>query len=1096
MTGALNNGTRPPQLAAFVLLCGVAVVARPPDTPAPVLEPVTIAEDFQHDDLGQFASYPPAQDIGYDPSLAPTAGYDAPGGRALMRAVRPTAARPLQLGFIRQFDVVASSDTALGFQYRLEAPGIESIIEVGLAAADGRRYVARTAARTGAWVTADLRGSHFRLTPGDGPLAADTRIEAVYIVAEVPAADPDITYRFLIDDLRLTARRTAQFDVLSPKARAVAAGPALTAERGFARGETVGIEATAPLPLVSVQCILLGPDEREVARGTLRSDGGNRWNHALHVVRDTDPLGAWTAVLDGRTTDGRRMLSRVRFLVTDRDPLAHPRLLFSAADRPRLAARTTHPAMAELWKRIAATAKTSRESGPIAHGGEVFELLDREHLLPSLSGYFDVLNRARARIANNALVAWLEDDEEAIAAARQAMLDVAAWSRWEPPWFTAMGQQTYYPAGLLAAAVALGYDLLYDRLTDDERGRIRRALLERAIVPTWREYVLDNRLMANTSNWISHTVGGAILAAAAIAGDGTAEEAASVHLPLNGLLLKIEAHMAASFLADGSYGEGISYLEFDLDTLGPMLYAVERVLGQSYWSRTAVLDSLAYPLHTLAQPPSESLDQGDTHPPAGHGIGPVVYRSEDPIIRWYGQRFEPRTIWDFMAFTEQIAPRAPSGHGSRLFHVKGNAVFRTGWQEDDAIVLFRAGPTFNHNHNDQGAFLVRNFGEQLATEAGWSDYYKDPYYGTFFTQGVGHNTLLVDGHPESQVIADTPQFVALNRYPRITDYVASAFYDAVGSDLAPVYPRLSGYTRRLAFLKPDLLLVFDRVAADAPARYNVLFHVADRARAATAPDGGRFEGTRATLALRTFSSEPMEVLLRDGRIPYPVLATRTPPEVPAQPAFFDVRTTRPAAGAWVISVLAMQPRAADASALAAAVAPVSIGDWTGVRFTRNGRREAVWFPARDRAGALSHDGWTVDAASWMLSEGDGVVRFGVQIARSVARDGRQLFAAEAPVDAAVQLGSDRIDAEVRSDEANVLRLFLERPPARVVVDESELPAGRWRHASGVLTVPIPAGESRVSVAAGQEPATEEHGRTQTTATDTDVRGSSINAGTR
>ena len=44
--------------------------------------------------------------------------------------------------------------------------------------------------------------------------------------------------------------------------------------------------------------------------------------------------------------------------------------------------------------------------------------------------------------------------------------------------------------------------------------------------------------------------------------------------------MKIEDHMAASFLADGSYGEGISYLEFDLETLGPLLWALERGFGQ------------------------------------------------------------------------------------------------------------------------------------------------------------------------------------------------------------------------------------------------------------------------------------------------------------------------------------------------------------------------------------------------------------------------------------------------------------------------------------------------------------------------------------
>src|SRR5688572_20429476 len=172
------------------------------------------------------------------------------------------------------------------------------------------------------------------------------------------------------------------------------------------------------------------------------------------------------------------------------------------------------------------------------------------------------------------------------------MLDVANWKHWQPPWFKAHGQHTYYPAGLLAADVALGYDLLYHDLTETERAQIRKALIEKSIIPTYKEYVVDNRVMTNTSNWIAHTVGGALIAAASIAGDlQLAESNAKFEIYLHGLLLKFEDHMAASYLGDGSYGEGISYHEFDMETLGPALNALRRVFGIDYWKQTNVLES-------------------------------------------------------------------------------------------------------------------------------------------------------------------------------------------------------------------------------------------------------------------------------------------------------------------------------------------------------------------------------------------------------------------------------------------------------------------------------------------------------------------------
>ena len=116
----------------------------------------------------------------------------------------------------------------------------------------------------------------------------------------------------------------------------------------------------------------------------------------------------------------------------------------------------------------------------------------------------------------------------------------------------------------------------------------------------------------------------------------------------------------------------------------------------------------------------------------------------------------------------------------------------------------------------RGRFSSARSARRWSPRPGWSDYYKDPYYDTFFTQAAGHNTLLVDGNPASQDIADTAQFAALNRHPRITDATLSPFYDAVGSDLTPVYRgRLESYTRRLAYMKPDYLIVFDRVRTKA-----------------------------------------------------------------------------------------------------------------------------------------------------------------------------------------------------------------------------------------------------------------------------------------
>lgn len=1044
---------------------------------AAALDPVVMTETFSGDSLGQWASYPPAQDVGYEPSLTPTAEFGAPGGRALMRVVRPVVKGPLRIGFIKEVNLVMSQGADLAFAYRIEPAGSAGEIEVGLAGGDGHRYTVRLPASSGAWTSTDMELSELK-GAGGRSIPLRTRIEAVYIVASIEQATPDTTTRFLLDDVRLSASREAAFDVRLPAATRLEPWRALASSTVHRAGSILAIEAAAAFPLSRATWSLNGPADQTIASGTLRDDGasGDRtagdgnWSHAAaYRIGAGDPSGVWQLVLEGATVDGQRIASEVRLLVLPPRSAPHPRLYFDMAAAGKIRARRQHPALTALWATLRKSAAASRETGPIAHGGDVFARLDSTYLLPSLLGYFDVLNRARSRITGNAAVGFLDDDRDARGAARTALLEVSRWPMWTPPWFEAHGQHTYYPAGQLASAVALAYDLLYHELSSDERRLVRRALLERSILPTWREYVLDNRVMADTSNWISHTVGGAIIAAAAIFGDGSADEEDALALPLNGLLMKIEDHMAASFLQDGSYGEGISYLEFDLETLGPMLRAVERVFGQSYWERTNVLASLQYHLHTLAEPISESFDMGDTHPPGGHNIASIVARSNDPVIRWYGSRFERRTIYDFLFFDDTVSPRAPEGFGSRLFDVKGNAVFRTGWDPDAGIVLFRAGPTFNHNHSDQGSFQFRAFGETLVTEAGWSDYYKDPYYDTFFTQAVGHNTLIVDANPASQGIADTAQFDALDRYPRITDATLSGFYDAVGSDLTPVYgDRLESYGRRLAYLKPDYLVVFDRVRVKGqPARLNWLLHVPAKSGITheDASTSALYAGARAALAIRPFSSTEISLTIRNGRIPYPVFAARTPATVPPQPAYLDLATVRPVRDAWYLVALVPARSAEAASSAAADLKPVAAAGWTGLSATRAGQRHLVAFSTGVASREVSLEGWRTDAQAWVATLAGTDLRWiGAQQVRVFAQGERTLIESDRQVSVALEVGPAGLQGVVQADRPARLRIHVRQAPARVTIAGNVVPSA-YDAAAELLSLAVPAGSSAIAISA-------------------------------
>ena len=685
--------------------------------------------------------------------------------------------------------------------------------------------------------------------------------------------------------------------------------------------------------------------------------------------------------------DGNTISTDLRILVRPPRSDIHPRLYFGPRDRSGLIARTHDSKLGALWDQLLSMANKSRNTGDIAEGGKIFQLLDARYLLPTLPGYFDFLNRGSDRLLYNSVDAYVTSDPAARSVAKSTLLEIARWDTWTPPWFEAHGQHTYYPAGELATSVAFAYDLLHGDLSGSERNFIRHALIERSIKPVYREYVLDNRIMANTSNWIGHTVGGAILALLAIT-DGNDDPELNTYL--GGLLMKLEDHMAASYLSDGSYGEGISYQEFDLKTLTLALTALQRVYGIDYWNRTYVKDSLEYPLFTLAQPIQDSLDMGDTHPPSGYSLAAILQHSRDPLVRCYYDRFEHRSITDFLFPPSQIMAKPPGEPVSRVFDEKGNAVFRTGWDPDDAILLYRAGPTFNHNHADQGQFLLRAFGENLATEAGYTDYYKDPYYANYFSEAPGHNTILIDGNPASQEIADTAQFRALTSYPRITDSITTQSYDALGSELSSVSRgRLKSYTRRIVFLKPNYVVVYDDIVATKPqTRFDWLLHVEDRNGLELSPTGTVYRAEKAAMGVRTLQPATTNAEVEGGHLPVALFNPVAPKGIPTEPGILDIASRASGTSIRFLVLLTLGRIPKEIGALNSAVQSVSGEGCTGIHIGDTD----VLFRRREDPFAQYED-WRTDARAWTSS---GSLISG-ELVSSMKKAAQSVFQSDRPV---------------------------------------------------------------------------------------------------
>jgi hypothetical protein len=138
-----------------------------------------------------------------------------------------------------------------------------------------------------------------------------------------------------------------------------------------------------------------------------------------------------------------------------------------------------------------------------------------------------------------------------------------------------------------------------------------------------------------------------------------------------------------------------------------------------------------------------------------------------------------------------------------------------------STVALHSGRYFaGHQHPDQNSFVIHAYGEKLAIDGGYYDWYGSPHFKAFSMTTLAHNTLLVDGAGQAVCKQGADG--------RITAYFDSPGYGyTVGDASDPeIYGgKLSRFDRRVLFIKPGFVIVHDLVASTADtARYDWMLH--------------------------------------------------------------------------------------------------------------------------------------------------------------------------------------------------------------------------------------------------------------------------------
>ena len=200
-------------------------------------------------------------------------------------------------------------------------------------------------------------------------------------------------------------------------------------------------------------------------------------------------------------------------------------------------------------------------------------------------------------------------------------------------------------------------------------------------------------------------------------------------------------------------------------------------------------------------------------------------------------------------------------------------VSRSGWKEEDAVMALRSGGPSNHEHADRNSVIFKAFGERLFHDPFHAAYsYTQPHW--LLRQTEAHTAVLIggkghqyhDGHEgtnsswaEAKILAYRPGNGNL-----VVTSAATEAYRLVNKDVTLV-------TRTVVFLKPDVLLLCDRVRLSGrPLPVQLRFHANNEdSKGRVGAQGKGFDIARPGAVLRAAAYTGGTLLVRTGTLNLP-----------------------------------------------------------------------------------------------------------------------------------------------------------------------------------------------------------------------------------
>ncbi len=324
---------------------------------------------------------------------------------------------------------------------------------------------------------------------------------------------------------------------------------------------------------------------------------------------------------------------------------------------------------------------------------------------------------------------------------------------------------------------------------------------------------------------------------------------------------------APMFGTDGCYDEGVSYWGYTALHLTMFLEVLYRTLGIDERGLINAPGTVRYGLQ-MSMPtigkPDDCVNFGDASVVGDVSVAAWVGRKyHDPIAQYVTTSVsEIRTQYGPIWYDPSVEAKTP---GPELYDVRfanDIVVSRTGWDTDSSVVALRSGGPANHEHADRNSVIFKAYGERLLHDPLKAAYpYSLPHWVLRLTEA--HTALLINGkgHQYHDGHEGTNASWA---EAKVIQYTSSERTLVVTSDATDAYrlvnPDVSLVRRTVVFLKPDILLLFDRVKmVSAKSKVQLRFQIYNgdgKGESETAQTGFLIKRPQATLRGTIIASTP------------------------------------------------------------------------------------------------------------------------------------------------------------------------------------------------------------------------------------------------